>query len=550
MNKTVKGFLIGTLSTAAVAVMVAASSGDDYVRGKNLEIFFNVFRDVNLMYVDKPDSEKMVESAMKSMLTELDPYTEYMAESEYKTFEEATSGQYGGVGAVIRKLPTDDYAEVAEIVENSPAHKAGLVLGDKLLEIDGKSLKQIDNKSVSKVLRGDPGTSFTLKYQSFISGEEKTVKVKRDIILTPAVLYFGYVDKPAGVGFIDFNTFSENSAAEVRSAIEALQGEGELKSLILDLRGNGGGLLHEAVRLSSLFVDRGTEIVSVNGRSYEKPMVYRTSQDPIAKDLPLAILVNSSSASSSEVFAGAMQDLDRATIIGTRTFGKGLVQTTREVGHGSVLKVTTAKYYTPSGRCIQAVDFSHRNEDGSVGNVPDSLKKEFLTKGGRKVYDGGGIAPDVEITPERHTRFTQNVAVTGTYSEDFAKKYFKTHRTAPDIKTFTLSDSDLMNFGEQLKDEKFKVLSLTNHYIEKLKESAVEEKYLSKIDADLKNIEDKMKLDIQEDIKLNKKDIKILLEMDIIGAYYMQRGKTQFYIERDSAVQQTIDHLKSKITTK
>lgn len=544
MNKTLKGFIVGALSTVSVVILIAASNGD-YERGKSLEIFFNVFKDVNLMYVDKIDSDKMVKTAMTSMLKELDPYTEYMSEKEYKKFEETTTGQYGGMGAVIRKLPTDEYAEVAEVIENSPAHKAGLVLGDILLSVDDKDLKNVSNEDVSKALRGDPGTSITIKYRSFIDDKEKTVKVKRDRIINPAVKYFGYVDKAQGVGFIDFTTtFSENSSAEVRSAIEALRGQGELKSLIIDLRGNGGGLLHEAVRLSSLFVDKNTEIVSVNGRSYEKPMIYRTMQDPIAKDLPLIILVNNLSASSSEVFAGAMQDLDRAVIIGTQTHGKGLVQTPKEVGYGSILKVTTAKYYIPSGRCIQAVDFSHRNEDGSVGFVPDSLKKEFLTKGGRKVYDGGGITPDVKVDPERHTRFTQNVAINGTYSEDFAKEYFKTHRNIPDINTFSLTDADLIRFGEELKKKNFKVLSFTNLYIEKLKEAAKEERYLSKIESDLKNIEQDMKLDVQEDIMLNKKDIKLLLEMDIIGAYYLQRGKTQFYIERDDLVKNAIDKLK------
>ncbi|MEG1635700.1 MAG: S41 family peptidase [Rikenellaceae bacterium] len=466
MNKTLKGFLIGTMSSVAVLIIVAASNGDDYERGKNLDIFFNVFRDVNLMYVDKPNSEKMVKSALTAMLKDLDPYTEYMAESEYEKFQEVTTGKYGGVGAVISKPSENEYAEVMEVVENSPTHKAGLVLGDKLVSVDNKDLKNVDNKAVSNELRGDPGTIINLKYISFLTGEEKTVKIKRDRISTPAVRYYGYVDKAAGVGFIDFSIFSENSTAEVRSAIEALRRDGELKSLILDLRSNGGGLLNEAVRMVSLFVDKGTEVVTVNGRSYDKPQVYNTMTDPIAKDIPLAILVNSSSASSSEVVAGALQDLDRATIIGTRTFGKGLVQTPKDVGHGSVLKITTAKYYTPSGRCIQAVDFSHRNEDGSVGNVPDSLKKEFLTKSGRKVYDGGGITPDIEVAPERYTRFTQNIATMGTYTENFAKEYFKAHRTAPNIKTFSLSDADLARFGESLKREKFEVLSLSIYYIQ------------------------------------------------------------------------------------
>ncbi|MFI3320949.1 MAG: S41 family peptidase [Rikenellaceae bacterium] len=545
MNKTIKGFLWGVSSALATTALVAATN-DDFARGKNLEIFFNVFREVNLSYVDKPDSEKMVRNALDGMLEQIDPYTTYMSEEDYAQFEELTTGEYAGIGAVIFKHVDSLYTEISEVIQNSPADKAGLVMGDRLLMVDTTNLKGLESSDISSLLRGNAGSQFTLKYRSLLTNEEKETIIKREIIHSNAVNYAGYINGTDGVGYINLSTFSDDCSSEVRAAIEKLKSEGELKSLILDLRDNGGGVLQEAVNIVSLFVDKGTEVVSINGRSFKEPKVYKTLSEPIAKDIPLAVVVNGSSASASEVVAGALQDLDRALIVGSQSYGKGLVQTPKEVGYGSVLKVTTAKYYTPSGRCIQAVDFSNRNEDGSVGSIPDSLRKEFKTVGGRTVLDGGGITPDSLIKTKGYNRFVQNVAVTGTYLEEYVKEYYKNNQSKTDFENFSLTDSDLSDFATLLEERNFKVISLTNYHIDKLKEAAKSEYYSSKIEKELEALEKKMELNIREDVELNKQDLKLLIEMDILTAFKYKEGRVKHFAQSDSLVKKTAMFLEQR----
>ncbi len=542
MNKRVQGLLLGVGLTFGVFVFTAASTDNDFMRGKSLEVFFNIFKHTNLMYVDEVDSDKMITTAANAMLSELDPYTVYMPKSEYEEFEVHTSGQYGGVGALISKRFDTEYAEVAQVYEGFPAHKAGLVLGDKIISIDGQELKTVTSDKVSGALRGDAGTTFKLKYLSHLTGEIKEVDVERERVFIPAVPYYGFADKAKGVGYIEIASFSESTTKEVRFALESLQQTGDLKSLVLDLRNNGGGIMQEAVSILSLFLEKGSEVLSIDGRMYKEPKLYHTMSEPIAKDLPLVVLVNSSSASSSEIVAGALQDLDRATIIGSRTFGKGLVQTPKEIGYGGVLKITTAKYYIPSGRCIQAVDFTNRNSDGSVGVVPDSLRKEFLTKSGRKVYDGGGITPDIEVRPDSLTKFTYNLLAKD-YIGDFVKVYFKEHRTTPVVADFVLTDGDISDFATYLKDKEFDAASVTDYYFTKFKNSLKEERYYSKIESELSSIEEKLKVNLVDDLKLNHDDIVKILESEIMAAYHYQSGKSEITMLHNNAVAEAVKML-------
>ena len=545
MNKRVQGLLLGVGLSLGVFMLAAASNDKDFMRGKSLEVFFNIFKHTNIMYVDEVDSEKLVTDAANAMLGNLDPYTTYMPKSEYEEFEVHTSGQYAGVGAMISKRADAEYVEIEEVYEGFPAHKAGIVLGDKIISIDGVELKNSTSQQVSDALRGVAGTTFRLKYISLLTDEVKEVDIKRERVLIPAVPYYGFADKAAGVGYIGVDNFSESTSKEVREALIELQEGGELKSLVLDLRNNGGGIMQEAISILSLFVDKGTEVLRVDGRMYKEPKIYYTNSAPIAKDLPLVVLVNSSSASASEIVAGALQDLDRATIVGYRTFGKGLVQSTQSVGNGGVLKITTAKYYIPSGRCIQAVDFSDRNEDGSVGAIPDSLRKEFATKGGRKVYDGGGITPDIKLESTNMTKFTYNL-LRKDYIRGFVKEYYKKNRVAPSAENFVLTQNDIDDFAIYLKDKKFDAKSATDYYLDKFKETLKQERYYSKIEDELASIEKKLEVNLEEDLKLNHDDITSLLESYIVGAYHYQSGRVQRSLLDDEGAKEAIKVLTQK----
>ncbi|MBP6428403.1 MAG: S41 family peptidase, partial [Bacteroidia bacterium] len=379
----------------AIASITSYSFVDNYFEvSKNLDIFSSLYREVNMYYVDSVDPGKIMKKGIDEMLSSLDPYTNYIPESNIEDYRFMTTGQYGGIGAVIR--PKGDYVIVSDPYEGFPADKAGLRAGDVILEIDGKTTKNKKTDEISRALKGSPKTEVKLLIKR--EGEEKPfekILVREEIKVKP-VPYYGMLDNK--IGYIKLNSFTENCAKDVAEALKELKLKNNLSGLVLDLRGNPGGLLHEAVNTSNIFIPRGQEIVSTKGRYKDADRPYKAVNEAIDTELPLAVLVNSGSASASEIVSGSLQDLDRAVVIGQRTFGKGLVQTTRPLSYNSQLKITTSKYYIPSGRCIQALDYTHRNEDGSVGKIPDSLVSEFKTKAGRKVYDGGGIKPDYTTT--------------------------------------------------------------------------------------------------------------------------------------------------------
>ena len=380
---------------------------NDFGLGRNMELLVNMMRELSLFYVDEVDPDQLMQDAAEGMTRNLDPYTEFLPEEQMSNFDLLTTGKYGGIGSMIRKK--GDYVIFAQPYEGSPADRAGIRIGDKILSIEGEDTKGWDPAQISSALKGTPNTTVRIVIERLIGGEHDTLTLTRERVAIPSVPYAGFVAK--GIGYIQHSDFTEGSYEEMRTAIEKLRTQDTLRGLILDYRGNGGAILQEAVKIVSMFVPKGTEVVRTKGRAATQENVFRTANDPILPDLPLAVLINGNSASAAEIVAGSLQDLDRAVLIGQKSFGKGLVQTTRPLGYNTLLKLTTAKYYIPSGRCIQAIDYSSRKQDGTVGKVADSLVREFTTRGGRKVYDGGGISPDRASVHQPFRRYSAGYGI-------------------------------------------------------------------------------------------------------------------------------------------
>ncbi len=543
--KKIAILICALLSCSAGSLLAQQNSRrGDFDAGKNLEIFFNVYKNVNIEYVDSVDTRKLIEAGIDKMLSTLDPYTEYFNEEDMKEFRVHTTGLYGGVGALVRKDDLFDYVRISEPYMGSPADKAGLRAGDLIVAIDSVPMKGIIVDTVSARMKGAPGSTFTMTIKDRVTGKERDVVIKREKIKIPAISYAGVLDD--SIGYVALESFSDGCAAEVRRHIAKMKDTADIKALILDLRGNGGGLLDEAVSLAGLFVPKGTEIVSIKGRVKSENAVYKTANEPTDVNIPLVVMVNNSSASSSEIVAGSLQDLDRAVIVGTRTFGKGLVQSTMSVGYGSYIKLTTSKYYIPSGRCIQAVDYSHRNEDGSVGNIPDSLMKEFKTKGGRIVKDGGGISPDVTIKPVYANKFAAVLIAYG-YIDDYAVKYFNEHRSKPfDPVTFSLTDQEYADFCRFMEDKEIKYTSTTQLDLEKLKKTAQKDGYEERIGSLLDQIEEIVKINKKRDLDLYKDDIKEFLESAITANYSYGWGRSKRAVFSDPDVKTAMELLTDK----
>ena len=412
-----KGIKYGLCVLAGAVVLAVATAAvpppDGFRMGRNMEVLVNMLRDISLFYVDDVDPDELLSDAAAGMTAGLDPYTVFISEEDMDTFQLLTTGRYGGVGSLIRK--SGDGVVFAEPYKGSPADRAGIVVGDRILEIDGQDASAMTTEQVSSLMKGEPGTRLKMKVAKFYTGDTVQVELKREIINIPGIPYYGML--PDSVGYILNIDFTDEVSNDMRNAIMSLREQGA-KALILDYRNNGGGIVQEAVKILSFFVPRGTEVVSLRGRNPEENAVFTTQQDPLDTEIPLVVLVNNGSASAAEIVAGALQDMDRAVLVGRRTFGKGLVQSTRPLGYNAYLKVTTAKYYLPSGRCIQAIDYASRAEDGTLSHIPDSLITEFRTAAGRRVYDGGGVMPDVRVPAEYVSRFAYVVYGKG-YIHDF-----------------------------------------------------------------------------------------------------------------------------------
>ncbi|MFD2248657.1 S41 family peptidase [Pontibacter ruber] len=518
-KKSIVGLLLGCL---AMGLFAFKTESERYFEiAKNLDVFATLFKEVNTYYVDDVPPAKMVRTGIDAMLKSLDPYTNYIPEDDIEDFRTMTTGQYGGIGALIGNR--DGKVVVQMPYENSPAHKAGLVIGDEILKIDGVVVTGKNTSDVSRLLKGQANTPVKLEVRSYGQTKSRTVELSRANIMVENVPYYGMIDNE--IGYFQLSGFTMDASKEVRMAVQKLKEQGA-KKIIFDLRDNPGGLLHEAVNISNLFVDKGKDIVSTKGRVKEWNKTYQALDEPLDRDVPLVILTSSRSASASEIVAGVMQDYDRAVLVGERTFGKGLVQATRPLSYNSQLKVTTAKYYIPSGRCIQAIDYSHPNEDGSVGTIPDSLRVAFKTANGRTVYDGGGVSPDVETKQPEFSEITRTIAGKG-YFFEYANKYKAENPSIPSAKKFKLSDADYKKFVAFLGNKDVNYTTYVERELEDLSEKAKEGKHYEDIKSELDAIKKKVSHNKSNDLMRFRSEIQEMLEAEIASRYYLQKG----YIE-------------------
>lgn len=502
---------------------------------KNLEIFYSLFRELNMFYVDDVNPNKLIKTSIDEMLESLDPYTNYISEDQMEDFRFMTTGEYAGIGALIGKQK--DKIVISEPYEGFPAHKFGLRAGDIILEVEGKSTQEMTTEDVSNLLKGPAKVPVKIRLQR--PGQEKPfeVSVIREKIAIDAVPYYGMIEN--NTAYIRLSSFTANCSEDVKKAFIELK-RNNPEALILDLRGNGGGLLQEAVKIVNLFVPKGSEIVSTKGKVKQWDKTYTATSAPIDTTIRIAVLTNRGSASASEIVAGAIQDLDRGLVIGSRTFGKGLVQTTRDLAYNSKLKVTTAKYYIPSGRCIQTLDYSHRNEDGSVGHVPDSLITEFNTKIGRKVYDGGGIVPDIVMEPEILSNLSAAL-ITNFIVFDYATNFVNENETIAKPEDFEITDNIYNRFSEFVKGKDFEYESESKHLLEDLIEKAKTEKYYEFAEADFEAIKAKLEPQLGKDLQVFNSEIKSLLKNEIVSRYYYQKGAIRASIAEDKTISEAIE---------
>ncbi len=539
MKRKFKYILFG-MAGAVSLVLFTATVPNDFRIGRNIEILVNMFRDLNLFYVDSIEPDRMLSNAAAGMVLELDPYTEYISEEEMKNFEILTTGKYGGIGSLIRQK--GDYVIFAEPYKDSPADRAGIRIGDRLIEIEGKSAKGLSTQQVSDLLKGEPGTSVNVKIERLLSGETVPLKIKREVITLPGIPYYGMVTDT--VGYIRHSDFTEACSNDMCNAIMELKGKGA-KGLILDYRGNGGGILQEAVKIISAFVPKGTEAVSMKGRTKESSSTFYTENEPLDTAIPIVILTDSHSASAAEIVSGSLQDMDRAVLIGKRTFGKGLVQSTRPLGYNSYLKLTTAKYYLPSGRCIQAIDYTKRNEDGSIGHIPDSLIREYATRNGRKVYDGGGIMPDVTMPDEYVSRFAYTVYNKG-YIFDFVDEYLKKHHTELTVVPGTYrfdTDGNYAEFVSFMADKEIEWESESRRLLRALQERTQEERYDEEVRTELEKVEKLLQDDKDDNLQRYREELVELIENEIVLRYNYSEGVAAHSLTKDSDVAAAIDLL-------
>lgn len=541
-KKYLKKSIVGFLIIAVVAVVfVGFKDGDDFKIAKSLDIYYSLFRDVNIYYVDDTDPEKMVENSITSMLEKLDPYTVYIPERDMDDFTFMTTGQYGGIGALIRN--SGEYPIIAQPYKDFPADKNGLKAGDKILEIDGKSTKDFKIDEVSERLKGVPQTKLKILIERPYSNEKIEKELVREEIKISSVPYYGLVDD--GIGYIRVTKFTPDVASQVKEALRNLKADYQITSLVLDLRGNPGGLLIEAPKLCNIFVEKGEEIVSTKGKIKKWNQTLKTTSTAYDTEIPLVVLVSRGSASASEIVAGALQDLDRAVILGQRTFGKGLVQTTIPLSYNSQLKVTTAKYYIPSGRCVQALDYSNRNDDGSVGHIPDSLISEFTTKNGRKVYDGGGVIPDIKVEADEVSQLSINL-ITQNVIFDYATKFAYENPTIPSVEEFDITDEIYSDFIAFALEDSFKYESQSEKELLELEKIAKREKYYEIAQAEFEKLKEKLTNDKEKDLKSFKKEVVQFLRDEIVGRYYYEGGQIKTNLKDDKQLFKAIEILKDE----
>jgi carboxyl-terminal processing protease len=534
--------IITAICLIGVVSFTAFGFKDDYFEvSKNLDIFATLFREVNMYYVDDIPPGQIMRKGIDAMLESLDPYTNFIPEDDIEDARFMMTGQYGGIGALIRTV--EGQIVISEPYENAPAAKADLRAGDIILEVEGKSTIGKNTSDVVKVLKGQPNTPVKILIQR--EGESKPIEklLMREEIKVNNVPYSGMIDDK--IGYIKLTGFTDDAGREVKEALAKLKENPNLEGVILDLRGNPGGLLREAINIVNIFVEKGIDIVSTKGKVKEWEKTYKSLNSPVDVRTPIVVLVNRSSASASEIVSGSLQDLDRAVIIGQRSFGKGLVQTSRPLSYNTQLKITTSKYYIPSGRCIQAKDYSHRNEDGSVGSVPDSLIKEFKTKNGRKVYDGGGINPDITLPAREYAPISRTI-VSNNLFFDFATKYRLKNATISPAKAFLIDDALFSEFTAFLSTKEYPYETESEGVLKELKMVAEKEKYFSSFEKEYNQLKEKMIHDKKEDIEKSRAQLSELLADEISSRYYYQKGRIESSFSYDSEIKKAADILKDK----
>ena len=551
-----KKFLNRRNGVLLAAVLVAAAffsfkSGDDrnFQIAKNLDTFNSIVKELDMFYVDTLDPNKTVREGIDYMLSSLDPYTEYYPEDDQAELQQMLNASFGGIGSLITYNQKLKRSMIAEPFEGTPAAKVGLKAGDILMEIDGKDLAGKNNQEVSQMLRGAVGTSFKLKVER---PDEKggtrplEFDIVRQTIQTPMIPYDTIFNK--NVGYINLSTFSGTPSKDFKKTFLKLKKEG-ITSLVIDLRGNGGGRLEEAVEIANFFLPRGKVIVTTKGKTKQASNTYKTLREPLDLDIPITVLVNGATASASEILSGAFQDFDRAVIVGSRTFGKGLVQTTRPLPYGGVMKLTTSKYYIPSGRCVQAIDYKHRNEDGSVGTIPDSLTTVFHTAAGREVRDGGGVMPDIEVKQEKLPNILFYL-VRDNLIFDYATQYCLKHPSIPSPQEFKVTDADYNDFKAMVKKADFKYDQQSEKIMKTLKEAAKFEGYLDEASEEIKALEKKLTHNLDRDLDYFSKDIRSMIADEIIKRYYYTRGGIIQQLKDDDGLQAALKILADPVKYK
>lgn len=535
MKKNIITLIMATAMIASAAEPSSAQS-QSFKLGQWTEIHNSVIKELNRSYVDSLPIDRIMRAGIDAMLEELDPYTIYIPEEENEDLQMMLSNTYGGIGAIIYKKK-DGNVIINEPYYGSPAHKSGLSCGDEIIEIDGMPTKGLETKESSDRMKGKPGTTVTFKVKKVRTADTVEVPIVRQRIHFPDIEYAGMLD--AETGYILQRGFTDNVSGELRQKFLELKSQG-MKRLVLDLRGNGGGLMGEAINIVSIFVPKGSLVVSSKGNTADSKKEYYTTTEPIDTEMPIVILIDSASASSSEIVAGAMQDMDRATIMGQRSYGKGLVQSIRPLAYNGQMKVTTAKYYTPSGRCVQAIDYTHRNEDGSVGHIPDSLTREFRTASGRTVRDGGGITPDVEVASQSYSRLVYALVLGGVIDQ-YVIDYARRHESIPAVDDFHFSDEDFEDFIRFAKTQEFDYRSSAKTLYDQMKKELEKDGLAESMSQELDALGKALEMDKEKFIRLKKNEIVPFIEEEIATRYWFQEAGAKIRLRYDRQLHKALE---------